>query len=97
MKGFSTEPTFNIALSTLIKEVVWYPIKDIKGEVLNVIKWKQPDIVVDLENSLPIIIECSYDGKDADKDAQSRLGLQTKDSKSVLTAISLRIPQNLED
>ena len=55
------------------------------------------DILIDDDIFPPIIIECSFDARGADRDAVARLGLETrKDRTRVVTTIALRIPQRFQ-
>ncbi len=59
---------------------------------------KKPDILIIDENTPPVVIECSYQGPDADRDAKSRLGLVTSYGQlRIKTAIAVEIPPRYRD
>ncbi|MCY4217198.1 MAG: hypothetical protein OXC92_09475 [Flavobacteriaceae bacterium] len=92
MNATSTEPTFNQALASVLKEIIWYSGVNVYAEARNIIQGRQPDIFVELNHSLPIVIETSYLPEDANRDAESRLGLETNKDLEILSVISIHIP-----
>ena len=56
---------------------------------------KHPDILIDDPNACPLVIETSFDGRDADRDAVRRLGLETTaGGLSIEAAVAVRIPES---
>ena len=55
---------------------------------------KHPDILIATKSMPPVVVETSFDGNDADKDARERLGATTKrDGLKIDTAISIKNPE----
>ena len=95
------ETTFNIALGESLRRtsVRWksapeYFLIEQTGTLVSS-QGKRPDILVIDEESPPVVIECSFDGNDADKDALSRLGeSSSKGNLLIQTAIAVNIPSS---
>ena len=101
VKGQSVESTFNEALGIALSQTTarWGEGSEIiqveKTQTLagKTNRAKRPDILVLEKQSPPVVIECSYDASDADKDAISRLGKSTNQGNlQIKTALSIHIP-----
>ena len=99
--GSTTEPSFNEALGTALRQSVvrWRESPDNvlveQTQTIADAPGKHADILIADRDALPVAIEASFDGRDADKDAAARLGLQTADGGNrIQTAIAVRIPQS---
>lgn len=97
--GSTTEPSFNEALGAALRHSVvgWREVPNaVRVEQTRTIAGapgKHPDILIADPNAYPVAIEASFDGRDADRDAIRRLGLEiTAGGLSILTAIAVRIP-----
>lgn len=100
-RGSTTEPSFNEALATALRRSVarWRESPDyVQVERTRTIAGapgKHPDILVADPEMWPVAIEASFDGRDADRDASARLGLETTaDGMQIETAIAVRIPES---
>lgn len=89
------ENTFNTALGEALRKVILFPgcnIDNIFDEVRNTTFGRErPDVLINLKNSLPVIIECAFDSAGADKDAYDRLELELQNRQKVFATISLHI------
>ena len=101
VKGQSVESTFNEALGIALSQTTarWGEYSEIiqveKTQTLagKTNRAKRPDILILEKQSPPVVIECSYDASDADKDAISRLGESTNQGNlQIKTALSIHIP-----
>ena len=100
-RGLTTEPSFNEALGTALRRSVvrWRESPDyVQVERTRTIAGapgKHPDILVADPEMWPVAIEASFDGRDADRDASARLGLETaSDGMQIETAVAVRIPES---
>lgn len=58
----------------------------------------QPDLLICGKNLQPIIIECSFSARDADKDAQERLGCHyLQGGQPILTTIALHVDKHFRE
>ena len=92
------EETFNFALGEALPQVdpKWSRNASIHVETTGLIFGEnlRPDILVNDPTTPPVVIENSYDPRDADKDACSRLGLQLKKTgRTIETSIAVFIPK----
>ena len=97
--GSTTEPSFNEALGAALRRFVvrWRESPDyVQVERTRTIAGapgKHPDILVADPDAWPVAIEASFDGRDADQDAEARLGLETATGgMRIETAVAVRIP-----
>ena len=104
-EGNVQEPMFNKVLGQALQSTAahWRANPSlVKAEHTDVLagsynSGKHPDILILDPRSPPSVIECSYDPKDADKDAKARLGAETKKGRRMIkTCISLHIPQKFK-
>ena len=95
MKGGSHESLFNGALGEVLPFETKHKYIEKRGVLLN--KNKQPDILVDHKDYPPVIIESSKSDKDAEKDAQNRLGESTLDGTIIQCVIAVHIPEIFHD
>ena len=100
-RGLTTEPSFNEALGAALRQSVarWRESPDcVQVERTRTIAGapgKHPDVLIADPQMWPVAIEASFDGRDADKDASARLGLETAtDGMPIETAVSVRIPDS---
>ena len=96
------EQGFNYALGDVLRSIL--PIRQRTGRHVDVvfierqgiIKGKRPDILIDHPDGPPVVIECSFDDRDADGDARGRLGLEyTKTGTRLHAAIAVAIPPDI--
>ena len=97
--GLTTEPSFNEALGAALRQVVprWRASPDTvqveRTQTISGAPGKYPDILVVDPQAWPVAIEVSFDGRDADKDARNRVGLETATGgMPIETAIAIRVP-----
>ena len=104
-EGNVQEPMFNKVLGQALQSATahWRANPSlVKAEHTDVLagsdnSGKHPDILILDPRSPPFVIECSYDPKDADKDAMARLGAETKKGRRMIkTCISLHVPQKFK-
>ena len=100
------ESTFNLSLGDALRTTSarWSDQQNfIRVEETNVIygsgnRGKRPDILVLDKVSPPVVIECSFDGNDADRDAEARLGLFTRTGQlKIKSAVSVYIPNRFRN
>ena len=100
-KGKTIEETFNQALGAALREAAarWRAAPDtVQVEETRTLagrgqSGKRPDILVIERASPPVVIECSFDGGDADADARARLGRSTAQGRlEIKAAVAARIP-----
>ena len=98
--GSTTEPSFNEALGTALRMSVarWRESPDcVQVERTRTIAGapgRHPDILIAAPDAWPVAIEASFDGRDADRDAEARLGLETADGGlPIETALAVRVPE----
>lgn len=100
-KGKTIEETFNQALGAALRDAAarWRAAPDtVQVEETRTLagrgqSGKRPDILVIERASPPVVIECSFDGGDADADARARLGRKTaQGGLEIKTAVAARIP-----
>ena len=103
-RGSTTEPSFNEALGTALRRSVarWRESPDyVQVERTRTIAGaagKHPDILIADPEMWPVAIEASFDGRDADRDASARLGLETAASgMQIETAVAVRIPESCRE
>lgn len=59
---------------------------------------KRPDILVLDHHTPPVVVECSFDGADADSDAAARLGARVRIGRlQIRTVVSVHIPEVFRD
>ena len=98
------EEMFNYALSEALLEATarWREDPSLvkpehSGVFLSPDHKKRPDILIVDSRSPPLVIECSYDPKDADNDAIDKLGVIVKKSRrEVKTCIALHVPKEFK-
>ena len=93
------EPSFNEALGAALRQAVarWRESPDaVQVERTRTIAdapGKHPDILVTDGDAWPVAIEASFDGRDADRDALRRLGLETEaKGLPIETAVAVHVP-----
>ena len=100
--GRTTEIPFNGALGRALRKTSarWSANPEcIKVEKTNLLHTEKdtglkPDILIHDGVFPPVIIECSFGARDADRDATERLGLETRQGRHrISTTIALFIPQ----
>ena len=103
-KGSTTEPSFNEALGTALRQSVvrWRESPDYvwveRTRTIAGAPGKHPDILIADPEMWPVAIEASFDGRDADRDASARLGLETEASgMEIDTAVAVRIPESCRE
>lgn len=100
-KGKTIEETFNQALGAALCATTarWRAAPDtVQAEETQTLagkgeSGKRPDILIIEKASPPVVIECSFDGADADMDARARLGRRTAQGLlEIKTAVAVRVP-----
>ncbi|MDE0309791.1 MAG: hypothetical protein OXI60_08185 [Acidiferrobacterales bacterium] len=92
------EEGFNFALGEVLPQVnpKWSPSTSIYIEKTGLIEGTnlRPDILISDSTTPPVVIENSYDPKDANKDALSRLGCKLRRTGGTIeTSIAVHIPK----
>lgn len=97
----TTEPSFNEALGTALRRSVarWRKsprcVQVERTQTIAGAPGKHPDILIADPQMWPVAIEASFDGRDADRDALARLGLETTThGMPIETAVAVRIPES---
>lgn len=100
-RGSTTEPSFNEVLGTALRRSVvrWRKSPDFvqveRTRTIAGAPGKHPDVLIADPEMWPVAIEASFDGRDADRDASARLGLETAASGvEIETAVAVRIPES---
>ena len=103
-KSKLSEAAVNNALGKLFREknVHWKKNKCIKTEntgVLSKAHGKRPDIVVNHQGSVPVLIESEFEpARTVEKDARSRLGNElAEDGRIIEQVIALKIPSGIAE
>jgi len=100
-EGRAIEETFNQALGAVLREAAarWRAAPDaVRVEETRTLAGRgargmRPDILVVEKGAPPVVVECSFDGADADADAIARLGRRTaQGGLEIKTAVAARIP-----
>lgn len=100
--GRSIEEQFNLALGEVLRETTarWRASPSlILIEQTGTLSGrgnagKRPDILVLDHHTPPVVVECSFDGADADSDAIARLGARVRIGRlQIRTAVSVHIPE----
>ena len=101
--GRTTEEPFNVALGHALRRarIHWSESSDyIRVEETNLLHPRtatKPDLLIHDGMFPPVIIECSFTGADADRDAIRRLGLETRQGRfRISTTIALHIPERFQ-
>ena len=92
MNGKRNERIFNESLSEVLPYEREYKTAESTGVILGN-NSKQPDILIDIPDLPPVIIESSRDKRDAETDAQKRLHVQLNDGTYVDCVIAIYIPE----
>lgn len=107
VEGKQHEQTFNNALGCVLKKqrAVWRNGENsVLSERHDLVKTKEGkgrnlrlDILVNPEEMLPVAVETEFTPGDAEKDALSRLGLQTsRDGETILSVLAVRVPKEVK-
>ena len=94
MNGRTHESLFNDAINRVLPYERKYKGAEKTGVILGK-NSKRPDILINLPDQPPIIIESSIDSKNAEDDAKKRLGLTLNDGTKVECVIALHIPKDI--
>ena len=94
MNGRTHESLFNDAINRVLPYERKYKGAEKTGVILGK-NSKRPDILINLPDQPPIIIESSIDSKNAEDDAKKRLGVTLNDDTKVECVIALHIPKDI--
>ena len=102
--GKTREETFNLGLGGALRRTTarWKAEPRLIGieetRVISGHKGLRPDVLLLDRLSPPVVIECSFSARDAERDAQARLGFIVSDGHQMIrTAIALHIPEAFAD
>ncbi len=102
--GRTTEESFNGALGRSLRRAraIWSErpecVKVEETNLLHAHPGLKPDLLIHDGVVPPVILECSFDARDADQDAIQRLGLEIRQGRyRIGTTVALRIPSSFRE